>query len=143
MEEAFGRWKLQIHREGRVLEDFTGPLPRRSLLGYLFRSRRPDDEAILAPKQAWEMASHFDQGLSKARPFGQMNMTDGSVWWGVLTSSRKEPPTVPFETIDLSAIKPPEPGWATFMPGGWRAEMKPAMDAPAWQFYLEEWAGGH
>jgi hypothetical protein len=50
-----------------------------------------------------------------------------------------ERPTAPLSEIDFSAIEIPTPGWAVFLPSGWKIEVARGMDEQAWRFFLEDW----
>jgi hypothetical protein len=140
--EAHERWKLEIVLDGVTFEDYTGPISDRQLRRYLFQSRKPDNEAVLEGRVAWQIAAEYDVGARKARPLGGSTASDGTVWWAIITANADRDPTTPLEHIDIKSTRPPEPGWAVFMPGGWRMETKPGMDEPAWRFFLEEWRSG-
>jgi len=132
-----GRWRLELATDGDLVTDYSAPISALALREYLFATRRPDDAAVLPAPRATELAAALARPGCVARPFASSTSGDGRVWWAVLSSGGR--PTRRFEDLDLRAIPLPEPGNVTFLPGNWKVEVTPAMDEPAWRFFVERW----
>lgn len=132
-----GRWKLELQLEHGAVVDYTAPISLRALQSHLFKTRRPDDEALLPPRRAIETAAEFASGDRRMQPFAGQTADDGRMWWAIVSSGAK--PTKRLEELDLAAAQIPEPGWATFLPGNWKIEVVPAMDEVMWRWSLERW----
>ena len=132
------RWKIRRESGSQAFEDFTGPISADSLRNYLFRFRLLEAESVLSPQQAKAIATEYALDGHEARLFAGMTDENGQAWWALIMSG-KERPTKPLEELDLNAIEIPQPGWAAFLPGGWKVEVARGMDEPAWRFFLQEW----
>jgi hypothetical protein len=55
-----GRWRIELSRGDKHMEDYTGPIAERNLRGYLFRTRVPEAGALLDPDQAGAIAKEYE-----------------------------------------------------------------------------------
>jgi hypothetical protein len=146
------RWKLELTTEPTTQQtteptterttraDYSGAISAYALRDYLFASRLPDDDRVLAPDRAIAIADQHASGKHQIRPFAGNTASDGRIWWAIISSTAD--PTRRLADIDLRAISLPEPGWSAFLPGNWKVEVVPAMDEPAWRFFVERWQRG-
>jgi hypothetical protein len=143
-----GRWKLELttglnpepSAERTTRADYSGPISAYALRDYLFPRRIPDNDKLLEPDRAIAIAKDYASGKRRIQPFAGKTADDGRTWWAIISSGPS--PDKRFEDIDLRAIPLPEPGWTTFLPGDWKVDVLPAMDEPAWRFFVERWQRG-
>jgi hypothetical protein len=141
---AHGRWMLEL-TTARATEqptrvDYTGPISADAVRDYLFERRLPDSDKQLEPDRAAAIAREYASGKRRVKFFARKTTDDGHAWWAIISSGPA--PAMGLEDIDLRAVPLPDPGWATFLPGNWKVEIKRAMDEPAWRFFLERWQRG-
>ncbi|HZJ67892.1 MAG TPA: hypothetical protein VFD36_30520 [Kofleriaceae bacterium] len=136
-----GRWELELTSvratERTTQVDYSAPISAYALRDYLFERRLPDSDKQLEPDRAAAIAREYASGKRRVKFFARKTLDDGHTWWAMISSGPA--PTRPLEDIDLRAVPLPDPGWATFLPGNWKVEVKRAMDEPAWRFFLERW----